>query len=244
MKAVIVIPARLESQRLPRKLLLNETGKPLIQHTWGQACKVRNADQVLVATDSQEIVNECKRFGAAVVLTSSRCRNGTERVAEVAAYKQYGDWDVFMCWQGDEPEIKPQDVTDLIDHAKGQEIWTLAAPITGLQATDPSRTKVVTTHPGHESKALYFSRLPIPWNENVKDCGHWQHIGIYGYEKNVLRNIVWNGESACERSEKLEQLRWLCNHRTIMVRPVATLPNGINTREDYDAFVERQKVMA
>ena len=127
MKAVIVIPARLESTRLPRKLLLNETGKPLIQHTWEQAKKT--GLDVYVATDSDEIWDTSEGFGAQVMTTTDTCRNGTERVAEVA--KDLVDVDVFVNWQADEPLIEPSWVNDLIDgcHAEPHRIWSLHAPL-------------------------------------------------------------------------------------------------------------------
>jgi 3-deoxy-manno-octulosonate cytidylyltransferase (CMP-KDO synthetase) len=247
MKAVIVIPARLESTRLPGKLLLNETGKPLIQHTWEQACKVEQADRVIIATDSREIVNECKGFGALVVLTRSSCRNGTERVAEVA--RLHPEVDVFVNIQADEPEINPRDVERLVEEYD-EGIWTLACPISSDQAHDPNRTKVVTDD---GNRAMYFSRSKIPYNNDpwastpASYWPYWQHIGIYAYSRRVLQHIARLPIMAYESTEQLEQLRWLQCGQTVTVMPIENLeelPQGINTREDYDAFVERQKVMA
>jgi 3-deoxy-manno-octulosonate cytidylyltransferase (CMP-KDO synthetase) len=194
---------------------------------------------VYVATDSGEIACAVQEFGGKTWMTGHEHQNGTERVAEVA--EAMVEVDVFVGWQADEPEINPHDVTRLIENCIGNTVWTLSAPITKVQSFDPSRTKVVVDDYGN---AMYFSRSSIPWNSQVEDVGHWQHIGIYVYRSRTLRLMGNLPPNNLEGAELLEQLRWLAYGWDIKVVQIKVLPNGINTREDYDAFVQRQKVMA
>ncbi len=241
MKAVIVIPARLESQRLPRKLLLNETGRPLIQHTWEQAKKT--GLDVIIGTDSDEIWDVCADFGAHVITTTDTFRNGTERAA--AVIEEYPA-DVVINWQADEPEIDPNDVHWMVSEICNDvfgvtpPVWTLAGWIYDEKEwTDHSRVKVVIDR----EQAVYFSRRPIPTGQVDGLLTYLQHVGIYVYHRSTLQSLANRNITCLEESEGLEQLRWL-NHCRFYVRTIKDPPLGINTREDYDAFVERQKVMA
>lgn len=261
MKSAIVIPARLQSTRLPRKLLLNETGMALIEHTWRAAGTSNLADQVLVATDSDEIFEAVKSFGGQPVMTAVEHQSGSDRVAEAA---QDLDADIIINLQGDEPEVKGSDIDRLIERLSSDEqieVATLATPInTKKQLLDPSCVKVVLDKNGH---ALYFSRSPIPSVKdplkldtyfqsmaNIEHAGEapvkeapvfLQHLGIYGYRKACLSQLSNLEPSPLEDFESLEQLRFLANGWKLGVEIVAQAANGIDTIEDYAAFVNRMK---
>ena len=246
MNAAIVIPARLESTRLPRKLLLDQTGKTLIQHTYEAACKSTQASQVLVAVDDQELLDAVNSFSTtAGVMTSSEHPSGTDRVAEVA---RKIDCDVLVNVQGDEPEVEARHIDRLIqvfrDHPEIQ-CATLAAPIRKIKlVNDPSCVKVVFNQ---KNQALYFSRSPIPYARDSMADWHthdppvyWQHVGMYAYRKEFLIDLSQRRPVALERVEMLEQLRILDHGDQIFVQTVDQTFPGIDTLADYEAFVRRQ----
>jgi 3-deoxy-manno-octulosonate cytidylyltransferase (CMP-KDO synthetase) len=245
MRAYGVIPARLQSTRLPRKLLLAETGKPLIQHTWDAAAQAACLAEVIVATDSAEIADAVRRFGGRAEMTGEH-PSGTDRIAEVTrrCLPQAG---VIVNIQGDEPEIDPDHIGTLValleSHPSAQ-MATLARPITSRQQLDsPSCTKVVCAADG---RALYFSRSPIP---HCRDCNPdellagespWLlHLGIYAYRREFLLELTEMPPSRLEQLEKLEQLRALEAGAVIQVGIVEQTSVGIDTPEDYARFVER-----
>jgi 3-deoxy-manno-octulosonate cytidylyltransferase (CMP-KDO synthetase) len=243
----IVIPARLASTRLPRKLLLRATGKSLLQHTYEAACRAGRARGVCVAADHEEIMTEVRSFGGHAVLTRKDHASGTDRVAEVAMHM--ADADVFVNVQGDEPELSGTS----IDHAIGLleenpevPMATLATPIrTRAQLLDPACVKVVFDTGG---RALYFSRSPIPcardWSDELlaaNPAHFYQHIGLYAYRRDFLLRLSRLPQSRLEQVEKLEQLRVLEAGYPILVGTVDELPSGIDTAEDYRAFVDRSR---
>ncbi len=250
MKVIGIIPARLASTRLPRKLLLKETGKPLLQHTWEAARKAKSLGRVIIATDDSEIEATARSFGAEVVMTGD-CSNGTERVAEAIVNMNLSA-DIVVNIQGDEPELDPQQidlcVRSLIEHPEC-EMSTLANPLRdATYVNDPACVKVVLDNSG---KALYFSRSPLP---HLRDCtpeewfatadpdqiSPWlQHIGLYAYREPFLKSFVQMPASTLENLEKLEQLRALQAGVQIHVSVVSHCSIGIDTPEDYAAFVER-----
>ncbi len=252
MRACGVIPARLQSSRLPRKLLLSDTGRPLIQYAWEAACQARTLSRVLVATDSDEIARVVRRFGAECVLTGPQ-PSGTDRIAE--AVRRLGLQDELVVnIQGDEPEINPAHI-DLLVHTLVQtphaDMATLATPIRDVdQLQDPSCTKVVC---GADGRALYFSRLPIPYcrdgrvEERLHDVdrsgrGLWNlHLGVYAYRRPFLLRLTQLPPSPLEKLEQLEQLRALEAGAWIQVAFVAHHSVGIDTPEDYARFCERQR---
>ncbi len=250
MKVIGIIPARLASTRLPRKLLLNETGKTLLQHTWEAARKAKSLGRVIVATDDSEIEAAARSFGAEVVMTGD-CSNGTERVAEAIVNMNLSA-DIVVNIQGDEPELDPLQidlcVQSLIEHPEC-EMSTLANPLhDAAHVDDPACVKVVLDNNG---KALYFSRSPLPhlrdctpeeWfaNANPDQISPWlQHIGLYAYREPFLKLFVQMPASTLENIEKLEQLRALQAGVQIHVSVVSHCSIGIDTPEDYAAFVKR-----
>ena len=241
MKTCIVIPARLHSTRLPEKLLLCETGKTLIQHTFEAASASHVADFVVVATDSERIVDVVESFGGAAVLTDPNHPSGTDRVAEFAI--NHPEFDCLINVQGDEPEIEPSTIECV--HRVLQEngdvgMSTAACRIESPDLlADPNCVKVVLDQ---RSRAMYFSRAPIPCNrEDSKSLteSHFQHLGIYAYRREFLLAMNRLPASELEQVEKLEQLRVLESGNPIQVGVVERAVPGIDTEADYRAFVSR-----
>jgi 3-deoxy-manno-octulosonate cytidylyltransferase (CMP-KDO synthetase) len=232
---------------LPRKLLLRETGKTVIQHTYESAARARLPAGVLVAADHEEIAAEVRRFGGQVVMTDPECASGTDRVAEVAAARP--EFEIFVNVQGDEPEIEG-DAIDLVvarlAASPDAVMATLATPIRDRDRwQDPACVKVVLNDQG---RALYFSRSPIPhprvWDEKLlqENPPHFlQHIGIYAYRRDFLLRIAQLPRSDLEQLECLEQLRVLSAGYAIEVGIVAKAMRGIDTPNDYGAFVSRMR---
>jgi len=245
-----LIPARLESSRLPRKLLLSETSKPLLQHTWEAVRSATCVDEVIVATDSPEIAAVVREFGGRAEMTGEH-NSGTDRIAEVVR-RCCSDAEFVVNVQGDEPEISPADLDYLVGMLRDEprlEMATLATPIDDpLVLSDPSCVKVVRAADG---KALYFSRAPIPhardglpedWlrNDQYAMESPWLlHLGVYAYRPAFLLAFTEWPAGRLEQLEKLEQLRALEAGAAIQVRIVRQAAVGIDTREDYARFVAR-----
>jgi 3-deoxy-manno-octulosonate cytidylyltransferase (CMP-KDO synthetase) len=242
MKTAIVIPARYKSSRLPGKPLLKQTGKYLVQHVYERACQTRQGAEVLIATDDPRIVAAVQSFGGRVVLTRRDHASGTDRVAEVARRL---DADVIINLQGDEPLIDPAALDllpDLLKRDPEAEMATLAVPILSLdQWHSPNCVKVVCDGRG---RALYFSRSPIPF---VRDSSpnfpadpprFLQHLGLYAYRRSFLLRLAELPPEPLEQLEKLEQLRVLAHGHRITVGVVRQASIGVDTREDYEQFVE------
>lgn len=245
MNSYIVIPARLESSRLPEKLLLRETGKSVLQHTFEAASQAKLPGKTWVATDSLKIVRECQRFGAPVEMTDPKAASGTDRVAELA--KRLPPAEIIVNVQGDEPEISP-DAIDLAVDTLQQDpravMSTLATPIRSReQLNDPACVKVVCDERG---RALYFSRAAIPhareWDDGLLDQPRpcfLQHIGLYAYRRDFLLRLAALPPSPLEQLERLEQLRVLSAGHSITVGVVDEPSVGVDTAADYRAFVDR-----
>lgn len=249
MKIVGIIPARLQSSRLPRKLLLNVTGKPLIQYVWETACRCPELHDVVIATDSEEIANVVTSFGGRAEMTREH-NSGTDRIAEVTR-RCFKDADAVVNLQGDEPELDPQVVSSLVHELKNSncQMATVAAPITSPDVVrDPSCVKVVTDVTG---RAMYFSRSAIPFSRDLAieeffrdgEPSPWLlHVGLYAYRRDFLLKLTSMPPSPLEQLEKLEQLRALQCGASIAVSVVNHAAAGIDTPEDYAAFVQRQAV--
>lgn len=247
MKSWIVIPARLASTRLPRKMLLSETGKPLIQHTYEAARQARHPAGVCVACDAEEIAEVVRAFGGDARLTSPHAQSGTDRVAEVA--RSMPDVDIFVNVQGDEPEISGEAIDlaiELLEKHPEAAVSTVAAPIRNREALeDPACVKVVCDKDGY---ALYFSRSLIPhpreWADEylTAEPPHFlQHMGLYAYRRSFLLQVPGLSIPHLERLEKLEQLRFLYHGARIVVGIVPAPTCGIDTPEDYRRFVARYR---
>ena len=244
-RSAIVIPARLASTRLPRKLLLRETGKSLIHHTYEAARKAKLPEGITIATDSEEILREVQSFGGHAEMTSVDCASGTDRVAEVA--RRHPEIDVFVNVQGDEPELSGETIdlaVRLLAEHPDAPMATLATPIRSRdKLNDPACVKVVCDARG---RALYFSRSVIPhpreWRDELLSAEppHFlQHLGLYAYRRDFLLQLATLPPAPLELIEKLEQLRVLHAGYPIAVGVVAEPSIGIDTPEDYRQFVER-----
>ena len=246
-RRVLVIPARRRSTRLPDKMLLRETGKTVLQHTYEAACRVRQAELVIIATDDNEIAVEARRFGARVTMTNPDCPSGTDRVAEAVAMTPQAE--VIVNLQGDEPEADPGAIDRLfallINHPAAS-MATLATPIrTRTSLENPACVKVIFDNAG---RAMYFSRSPIPhvreWDDRLLSAAtptFYQHVGIYAYRRPLLMQMPKWPVGRLEQVEKLEQLRVLENGAGILVAVTEHATRGIDTPEDYAAFVARQQ---
>ncbi|MFQ5844205.1 MAG: 3-deoxy-manno-octulosonate cytidylyltransferase [Planctomycetota bacterium] len=226
--ALLVIPARLHSTRIPRKVLLRETGKPLIQHVWEQAERVRRAGLVVVAADHPEIVEAVEAFGGRVELTDPGHRSGSDRVAEVA---RRHDADVVVNLQGDEPEFDPADVDRLIEVMEAEREVELATLVLGglteAEQADPALVKAVV----QQGWAVDFRRDPTP--------GAAGHLGIYAFRAAFLQEFTSLRPTRREEERRLEQLRALDHGHRIRAVPARRRFAGIDTPEDYAAFVRR-----
>ncbi|OYW21159.1 MAG: 3-deoxy-D-manno-octulosonate cytidylyltransferase [Planctomycetales bacterium 12-60-4] len=248
MSVYAIIPARLRSTRLPRKLLLAETGRPLLQYTWETANRASSLQGVRIAADDAEIVTAVRGFGGVCDLTGEH-PSGTDRVAEVVR-RELPEAEIIVNLQGDEPELDPASIDRLVAEMQNHptaEMGTLATPIRSLETLQsPSCVKVVCAADG---RALYFSRLPIPYVRDeapqsllAGSSSPWLlHVGIYAYRREFLLSLTEKPVSRLESLEKLEQLRALEAGARIQVAVVEHHSVGIDTPDDYARFVERQR---
>ncbi|WP_334266598.1 3-deoxy-manno-octulosonate cytidylyltransferase [Edaphobacter sp. HDX4] len=228
LRIVGVIPARLASTRLPRKILRPIAGRPMLAWVWEAAQACPQLDELLVATDSEEIVDLCNQNGWRCQLTSPFLASGTDRVHAVS---QTVDADVYVNIQGDEPLLKPEHITSLLlPFANPQvEVSTLKVACTPENIHNPNAVKVVTASDG---RALYFSRATIPYNRDGNPALYWKHIGLYAYRKAALQQFPMLPASTLEHTERLEQLRFLENGVNLYVEPTLFDTIGVDTEED------------
>ena len=250
LRAIALIPARLASQRLPRKMLLDRTGAPLFAHTVENVRASGAFARVVLATDAEEIRAAAERLGVEAVTTRIDHTSGTDRVHEAwTKLAEAGERaDVLVNVQGDEAELAPNDLARLVaafaDPAV--EIATLCGPIE--RAEDAERPNVVKVVRDRNGDALYFSRARIPAVGHARDAGansagwtiHRRHIGVYAFTPVALRSFTTLPTGRLEVCENLEQLRWLEAGRRIRVLDAERVPEGIDTADDYERFVARR----
>jgi 3-deoxy-manno-octulosonate cytidylyltransferase (CMP-KDO synthetase) len=237
MKIIGIVPARYDSKRFPGKVLADILGKPLIQRVYEQAKKVELLDDVLVATDNEEIFKVVENFEGKTIMTSSNCRSGTDRLAEVARSL---DADIFVNIQGDEPLISPEVISKVVQELikdRTINIATVARKITAEEEfNNPNVVKVVLDNDGF---ALYFSRAQIPYvghPSGLKNLSSvsYKHIGLYAYRRQFLLNFVRMEQGPLEKVEDLEQLRALENGYKIKVVITESDSIGVDTEEDLE----------
>jgi len=237
--ATAIIPARFASTRFPAKIIAAETGKPLVQHVVDQVRKSRRIREVIVAIDDSRIADVLRPFGTKCVMTSPNHVSGTDRVAEVA--RGLSD-QIIVNVQGDEPEIEPKIVDELIERleSSGDEMATAATPFpAGSDPANPNLVKVAMTLDG---RAMYFSRCVIPHQRDATAANrpaYYLHLGIYAYRRDFLLQYTAWPPTPCELAEKLEQLRALEHGAAIHVVKVERATHGIDTPEQYAEFVRR-----
>ncbi len=228
-KAIAVIPARLASTRLPRKVLREIGGWPMLAHVYEAARACPQLHDVIVATDSEEIADLCRRNGWSFRLTSPRHRSGTDRVQEVA---QSMDADVYLNVQGDEPLVRREHVDMLLSLMQREDVQvgTLKTQCSPEDIHNPNAVKVATAIDG---RALYFSRATIPFDRDGSgQIGYYKHLGFYAYRSSALDAFCRWPESELERTERLEQLRFLANGIPIHVAETPFDTVGVDTEED------------
>ncbi|MFC1508168.1 3-deoxy-manno-octulosonate cytidylyltransferase [Candidatus Omnitrophota bacterium] len=236
MEAIGIIPARYGSTRFEGKLLANFCGKPVIQHTWENAKKSKSISDLIIATDDKRIYNAAKGFGAKVVYTSKGHKSGSDRLTEATASI---DAKIVVNIQADEPLIHPSMIDDVVGGLLNKKSDVGAASLCHKiknkeELLDPNVVKVVIDRKGF---ALYFSRSPIPYNQETIDNGHkrvtcYKHIGLYAYTKDFLFTFKSLPQSKLEKIEKLEQLRIIENGYKIKIIETRHDTVGIDTPED------------
>jgi len=223
-----VIPARLASTRLPRKMLRDIGGQPLVGRVYNAVRACSLLADVIIATDSDEIMAVCQKNGWKAQMTSRLHRSGTERVHEISNSVAA---DVYLNVQGDEPLTRSEQIVSLLNVMKDSniQVGTLKTPAAAVDANTPSAVKVVTDA---EGKALYFSRATIPFDRDGTSPRYFKHLGFYAYRKSALDRFVGWPESLLERAERLEQLRFLENGVSIYVGETPHDSIGVDTEED------------
>jgi len=250
MTSIVIIPARFDSTRFPGKPLCPLRGIPIIQHVYENSKRARKADGVIVATDSEPILERVISFGGKAFMTDKGHRTGTDRIAEVAASL---DVDIVVNVQGDEPLIRPEMIDDVIDILEDQRA-SMGSLIKRIddphEILNPNVVKVVFDR---EMFALYFSRSPIPFlrdewknileiqnlkskiqNSNEAIPNFYKHIGIYSYRREVLLSLAGLDQTELEQKEKLEQLRALEHGLRIKLKETFFETYGVDTPEDLE----------
>ncbi len=234
MKAIAVIPARLASTRLQRKMLREIAGKPLIGVVYEVVRSSSLLGDVIIATDCEEIMRVCREHGWKALMTSASHRSGTERVHEVSNREAA---DVYINVQGDEPLTRSEHIATLLQVMENTaaQVGTLMTPAAVVDIPNPNAVKVVTDLSG---RALYFSRATIPHDRDGTRPRYFKHLGLYAYRKAALDRFVTLPESSLEKSERLEQLRFLENGISIYVGETPHDSVGVDTEEDLQRVVE------
>ncbi|HZW79604.1 MAG TPA: 3-deoxy-manno-octulosonate cytidylyltransferase [Candidatus Deferrimicrobiaceae bacterium] len=234
MNTLAVIPARLASTRLPRKMLRELSGKPLIGWVYEAVRSSPFLSDVIVATDSEVILETCHRYGWKAEMTSVSHKSGTERVQEISNSMAA---DVYFNVQGDEPLVRSEQIATLLDAMKEQsvEVGTVKTACPPEDIHNPNAVKVVTASNG---RALYFSRATIPFDRDSCEPQYFKHLGLYAYRKPALDWFVTQPESPLEKSERLEQLRFLENGISIFVGETPYDSVGVDTEEDLQRVAE------
>ncbi len=234
MRAIAIIPARLASTRLPRKMLCEIAGKPLIGVVYEGVHSSKLLADVIIATDSDEIMTACRHYGWNARMTSPSHRSGTERVHEISQSERA---DVYINVQGDEPLVRAEQIAALLRVMENPEaqVGTLMTSATDIDIPSPNAVKVVIDNRG---RALYFSRATIPFDRDRTQPRYFKHLGFYAYRKPALDRFVSLPESSLEKSERLEQLRFLENGIDIYVGETPYDSVGVDTEEDLNRVIE------
>jgi len=240
MKIIGIIPARYDSTRFPGKPLVKIKGVSMIQRVYEQVQAAELITKTIVATDDERIFNHVKSFDGNVIMTAKTHESGTERIAEVIK-KIDDNFDIAINIQGDEPFIQPLLIGDLANFLIKNSQFNIATAAKKIMDKEtlfnPNAVKVVFSQSG---KALYFSRQTIPYIRGVKNDkwleqqDFYKHIGIYAFRTPTLLEIIEKPMSNFEKSEALEQLRWLENDYIIGVMPTEFETIGIDTPEDLE----------
>jgi 3-deoxy-manno-octulosonate cytidylyltransferase (CMP-KDO synthetase) len=241
LSAVVVTPARYGSTRFPAKMLAAETGRPLVQHVVDRVRACKRVRQSIVATDDQRIIDALRPFETTAVMTSPSHQSGTDRIAEVAT--KLPD-EIIINVQGDEPEIEPDVVDALIERLQQNKERMVTAATDFPAAADPNDPNLVKVVLARDGRAIYFSRAAIPYRREPQfavNAPYLLHLGIYGYRRDFLLKYASWPQTPAEWTEKLEQLRALEHGESIYVLQVKRAVHGIDTPQQYQAFIQRQQ---
>ena len=237
MKITAIIPARLQSSRLPEKVLADIAGNSMLQRVYAIALATSLFDQVIVATDSEVVMDHCIKNNMRAMITSGAHQSGTDRIAEVA---EMLDSDIIINIQADEPFLEKSTLVALVELMKNEDvsIGTLTKRIESTEALlDYNTVKLVKDL---NNKVLYFSRQAIPAHRDIPfrkwldNASYYQHLGVYGFKRNKLLEVTSLNPTELETSEKLEQLRWLEHGYEVFAATVHSLSFGIDTEEDLE----------
>lgn len=233
MKAIAVIPARLASTRLPRKMLREIESKPLIGVVYEAVRRSPLLADVIIATDSEEIMSVCRAHNWNAQMTLSQHRSGTERVHEISCRV---DANIYINVQGDEPLVRSEQIASLLSVMENPaaQVGTLMTPAAETDVANPNAVKVVTDLAG---RALYFSRATIPFDRDTTHPPYFKHLGLYAYRKPALDRFVALPESSLERAERLEQLRFLENGIPLFIAETPHDSIGVDTEEDLQRVI-------
>ena len=231
LRIAAVIPARLGSTRLPRKVLREIAGRPMVEWVWRAATASGLMSPVLIATDSEEVAQVCRERGLPVEMTSPDCPSGSDRVREVASRL---DAEIIVNIQGDEPTLTPDFFPPLLElfERPEVEVATISVPCAAEEISDPNAVKVVTALDG---RALYFSRATIPYDrDRAGHTAYRKHLGIYAYRRAALERFAALPPSPLEKLERLEQLRLLENGISLYVAEAPRDTIGVATEADLE----------
>jgi 3-deoxy-manno-octulosonate cytidylyltransferase (CMP-KDO synthetase) len=244
MNAICIIPARLQSTRLPEKLLMSLGDFSIIEHVYRNCVKANVFTKVLIAVDDHHMLEHCAAFCDDVIMTRKDHQSGTDRIYE--AYQQSGiKADFIVNVQADEPFLNKELIATLVkSHSITEcDVMTAMTKIDNMEELfSPSCVKVVL---GQHNRALYFSRSPIPFirdipmDEWIQHHDFMMHIGVYSYTENSLQSFVNSTPSTLEMTEKLEQLRLLEQGHSYTCIELNYDGFGIDTIEDYQKAIER-----
>lgn len=231
---MIIIPARLNSSRFANKILVDILGLPMVIRT---AKQVSSLDKVVIATDSQEVIELANKHGFDAVMTSSEHQSGTDRINEAINKLELDDDEIIINVQGDEPFIEEEVIKTVInrvqkvkDNNEDVMITSCYKEISSELADDPNHVKVVLDE---NENAIYFSRAKVPYHRDHYDVSSYNgHLGIYGFTKKSLNNFCKLSSSKLENIEKLEQLRAIDNGHSVAMVKVESKSFGIDTEED------------
>lgn len=229
MKILGVIPSRLGSTRLPRKVLKEIAGEPMVAWVYKAAKACPQLERVVIATDAEEIMDYARAHGMEAVMTSPDCASGTDRVHAVSREIEA---EIYVNIQGDEPLLTGEHLSALMEPFGRAEVQvsTLAVRCPAHDVGNPNAVKVVTAKDG---RALYFSRATIPYDRDVVGfAGYWKHLGVYAYRKAALERFAAMEPAELELVERLEQLRLLANGVDIYVAQAPADTIGVDTEED------------
>ena len=230
MKIIGVIPARQESSRFPGKPLADICGKPMVWWVYMQAAQVEEFDEVIVATDDENIFNVCKSLGINVLMTSKHHPTGTDRTVEVSE-KIKGD--LYIVVMGDEPLISPDNIRAMLYAMLSDKKYDAGMLCTKFKnGVDVINTSTIKLAVNNQSELIYMSRLPIPFPKSSLNYNHYKNVGVYAYTKNTLNFFRNTARGKLEEIEDMEMLRMLEHHKLVKVVEVTTESMSIDTPKD------------